>query len=373
MKKMIIGMIAVGAFVTSQFINLTGKPIPTSIKKVKRSADFFAKNIIPQAHAGAPENNLRDVVKILYYTVGGYPSIQQKEDLYWSLTGQHAPNPNDIGGMMGLASDYSAMIESVLASNGIRSCASIPSSGTYIGVIDGTPISLVLAASSKVKPANYPSAGQNYEKRIQMSVSGNPEMYFEFDCSRKSGWFLHSENGSNRKMEVYFDAEDVAATRIEFFMDYTDGTADEYTYARLITNANNIFDLDVIQGKQLGVGDYMGQRFIAQGDWATKVMKVMGFQVTNKATMAAVASHVVGGGANVKDADSTDATLAESFCVDSNEVTTDKGDVTGCGGLTLNSRAGEKPAIDSSGTGAITVQWVARQDANGLKTKMSSF
>lgn len=370
MKKIMIGMFVICLMSSTQFVNFTGKPIPTSIKKAKLFSDYYFKNIIPTANAGATENNLRDVVKILYYTIAGFPDAAKKEALYWALTSQHAPYPTEIGGMVTGIGDTSTAIDSIFNQNGIQSCGAIPNTGTYAGTYSGSSISLALGSSSKIKPVGYPGAGQAYAKRVQLTVDGALDSYIEFDCSRRAGWLYTYNAVDHRKMELYYDLEDSSNSRVEFFMDVTDGVGDAYTYVKLLTKANNVYDLDIIQAMQLGAGDFFGQRFIVSGDWATKVTKVMGFQApTNQATMAAVASYAVGGGANVKDANSTAVTLAESFCIAADETTTTKGTVTGCEALTLADRSGETPAIDA--TGAITIQWVA--GATGLKAKMSSF
>ena len=206
MKKIIILTLLVFTALTIKTVNLNGTGAPVAVKKIKLHSDFALGNILPNAQA-AYSDGLKDTTRLLYFTVAGFPSDAVKTAL--GSTG-------DTGGMVGIAANYMAIVESVLASNGITACSAIPSSGTYTGTSDGTAISLVLATPVKVIPTGYPNAGSNYDKRVQMSVAGNPEMNLEFNCDRKAGWFLHSENGSGRLMEFFYDVENTNAVRAEF-------------------------------------------------------------------------------------------------------------------------------------------------------------
>ena len=138
-------------------------------------------------------------------------------------------------------------------------------------------------------------------------------------------------------------------------MKYISGSSEEYDYIKLTTDANSVYNLDVIQAVKV-VNDYVGRRIVAYGDWGTR----------QASTLTDMSSTIYGTlGTLASGETSALVTVAGNrtlFCIDGTTGTTGA-----CAGLSLTSRAGVTPGIDA--TGALTVQWVA----GTMITKMSAF
>lgn len=354
MKKLLILTLLVTSIVAISFVNLNGTDAPVAVKKLKGHSNFAISNIISKANAGAGEDTLRDVARLLYFTVAGYPDEATKNALNAGA---------DVGGMVGIAADYMAIAETILAENDITACSDIGDSGSYIGTYEGVSVEVTLATPVKTKPVGYPLEGATYEKRVQMALLGNPEMKMEFDCDRKTGWFLHNESGSGRLMEFYYDVEDTSAVITEFFMNYVDGANDDRLHVKFTTEANNLYNLDVIQSIQSGEATFKGFRLALRGDWGTEESTVMSQKTINADSFANVALEAL---ASEVATDYNNPNRAV-FCINSDGSTSTNN--TPCASLILSSRSGEKPAIDTAGT--LSVDWVAKDD--GMISKMTAF
>jgi len=131
----------------------------------------------------------------------------------------------------------------------------------------------------------------------------------------------------------------------------------------------SIFNLDVIQALQTAPTVFTGSRVVAKGDYGTKETSVMSQTVISTNSFANVAAHA-NGPQTSGDFNASDRSL---FCINSDGTTGASASNGNCGGLSLTSRVGIKPAFDTGVDARLSVDWVARQDASGLKAKMSSF
>lgn len=180
---------------------------------------------LPSAHAGSW--TYYDQVENDFYMLVGWPSQTVYNNM---MSGGNGPPQS---GMLGIAKQIVDGMASAASSNGISSCAAVPSSGSgFTAPMSGSSdtIAVAYATPTHSVPAGYTDAGTPYAKRVNLTVSdptmGTIKVGLEWICDLGGGYAEFSLNATNpstndptvRTINLFVDASNESDLQAEFMM-----------------------------------------------------------------------------------------------------------------------------------------------------------
>lgn len=314
-------------------------------------------NLINTAQAGIlDENNgsLPKIIRFMYMLINGpgdngYPDGYDGPDNGFLGMIREVTGPDALGGG--------------LESAGYSSCSSIPSTGSASMTDSDGTFTMHFETPLKTIPSGYTGSGSKFDKRVVVDLDGTTFLNIEFNCDTTVGWMRMTmgdsgvTSGTLRNIEVYYDTNNSANSKLELYMYYEPGTStgNEYFVAKFRTLSDSQYKFWIIRSVDQDSGDE-GFRAAAYGDSSSNnvnaYMQFSDGDITDTST------------------DYTDnGTVASGDvqCIDFNTPDSPKAG-TGCGSLSLDSTAGS-PIIDSAD--GFSINWTA-DTTNGLKNDMTA-
>lgn len=146
-----------------------------------------------------------------------------------------------------------------LSSNGINTCADIPSSGSATLTEASGTFTMTFGTPSKTIPTGYSQGGLSFDKKVSVNYndgSSNVDfMIVEFSCGANVGYIRYHDNqdGSGntqpsataRHIEVYYDTETSGKAKMELYMYYEPGSTSEYFAGKFYQESSSVFNIFV--------------------------------------------------------------------------------------------------------------------------------
>ncbi|MCB9093158.1 MAG: hypothetical protein H6621_01750 [Halobacteriovoraceae bacterium] len=166
-----------------------------------------------------------------------------------------------------------------LASCGYTTCSGVPASGSCQMTDEGGTFTMTFEAPSEGIPSGYTGGGGDFDKRVSVDLDGVHFMDIEFSCSSEVGWLRFASpediSGSSlanaRHIEMFWDTEDSASTKLEIAMKYdAAGVEEEFFQAKFQTDSSSTYDLWVTRAETDGGSTKSGFRAGIRGNYSTK-------------------------------------------------------------------------------------------------------
>lgn len=315
-------------------------------------------SLVNEAMAGTDiltggDGSLPQHLRFMYFLINGAPN------------GYPAGMDGPEGGFLGMIRQITGptALGGGLKSAGYSVCADVPATGNASMTDEGGTFTMYFETPLKTIPTGYTGAGTTFEKRVVVKHDGTTFMNIEFNCSTTVGWMRMAmgdgadiSTGTRRNIEVYYDTNDSAASKLELYMYNEPGTAtgNEYFVAKFQTLSSSTYKFWIIRAEDKDAGDN-GFRAAVYGDITTHNTNAY-LHFTSGAILDSTATYT----------DTGDVATGDAQCID---YTTPASPVAGagCGSLSLDATAGN-PLIDTGDS--FSINWTANT-TTGLKNDMT--
>ncbi|MBF0207759.1 MAG: hypothetical protein HQK53_12800 [Oligoflexia bacterium] len=401
--------------------------------KLAKQMKFFRSSlsdfVIANTHAAEQTmtEQFAQFARMFFFMIAGYPGVTETADAltvtdsspFYTLNNRDdSPCTPTIGAAncdsgppAGMLSLYNQIIlgyhdpdwngvAGVLASQGYRTCESIPTTSTDISplasALTGSRTLTVTADTPiKVIPTGQTGAGSAYDRRLEVTFgeSGLTHKFVvELKCQTAAQVadgkiqlymaMAFTETTGTRYIEFYVDKNDLAAQKYQMFMkmDSTATGGDQLMGLNMNINGTaNTFNYDMVMTSQDTATSYTGMRFNVAGD-VTNDDFTLGLQNSGELTSFTAIAAAAGSTSTAVTHTFTSCNNCQGPPSDKYVVLCLRGDGTGtysgptnadiltgaaCSGLSLTENT-SAPAIDTNGTWSLA--WVA--GSTGLNAKI---